>query len=336
MVTIKDVAAKAGVNPSTVSRVLKDNPSISQKTKDKVRLAMADLGYVPNIAAQTLSSGLTHSVGLVFPPLVTPDRVNDPFFMRMLTTITNVARVEGFTVSIASGMTVEALADQVQLMHRQKRVDGFIVLYSQTNDLVQTYLLENNIPFVVVGSTEGFDTHITSIDNDNQLMGRTAVDYLYQNGHKNIGFVTDDMNSKVFKERFLGYQKGMEALSLSSKAPLLFDRKDGLVLDQMIATLTEQKPTALIVIGDTVSLRIIQLLSYYQIKVPDDISVITFNNSAYAELVHPYLTTFDVNIDSLGRNSFRYLVDRIQSNGKENEKIVVPFALEERESVRSI
>lgn len=66
MVTIKDVAAKAGVNPSTVSRVLKDNKSISQKTKDKVRQAMAELGYVPNVAAQMSASGLTYNIGLIF------------------------------------------------------------------------------------------------------------------------------------------------------------------------------------------------------------------------------------------------------------------------------
>ena len=76
MVTIKDVAAKAGVNPSTVSRVLKDSKSISQKTKDKVRKAMAELGYVPNVAAQMLASGLTYNVGFIFPPLITPDRLN--------------------------------------------------------------------------------------------------------------------------------------------------------------------------------------------------------------------------------------------------------------------
>ena len=107
MVTIKDVAAKAGVNPSTVSRVLKDSKSISQKTKDTVRKAMAELGYVPNVAAQMLASGLTYNVGFIFPPLITPDRLNEPFFMQILSTITSEAKLNDFTVSIATGMTVD-------------------------------------------------------------------------------------------------------------------------------------------------------------------------------------------------------------------------------------
>ena len=119
MVTIKDVAAKAGVNPSTVSRVLKDNKSISQKTKDKVRQAMAELGYVPNVAAQMLASGLTYNIGLIFPPLLTPDRLSEPFFMQILSTITSEAKLHDFTVSIATGMTVDELEEQVKLMYRQ-------------------------------------------------------------------------------------------------------------------------------------------------------------------------------------------------------------------------
>ena len=140
MVTIKDVAEKAGVNPSTVSRALKDSSSISQKTKEKVKKAMSDLGYVPNLAAQMLASGLTYSVGVVLPPLITPDRASDPFFMEILTAINDEARKNDFTVSIATSDTITELKEQVQLMHRQKRVDGFIVLYSEEDDPVRNFL----------------------------------------------------------------------------------------------------------------------------------------------------------------------------------------------------
>ena len=74
---------------------------------------MAELGYVPNVAAQMLASGLTYNVGLIFPPLITPDRLNEPFFMQILSTITSEAKINDFTVSIATGMTVEELEEQV-------------------------------------------------------------------------------------------------------------------------------------------------------------------------------------------------------------------------------
>ncbi|MEX2785468.1 LacI family DNA-binding transcriptional regulator [Streptococcus sp. H49] len=337
MVTIKDVAHKAGVNPSTVSRVLKDHQSISIKTKEKVRKAMRELGYVPNVAAQILASGLTYSIGLVFPPLLTPDRLSEPFFMQILSTITNEAKNNDFTVSIATGMTMADLEKQVQLMYKQKRVDGFIILYSEQDDPIKRYLLTNQIPFVIVGAPEGFENQITYIDNDNQLMARTAVEFLYDKGHEKVLFVTDDLQSEVSSERYIGYLKGIMKLGLPSQSPLLFDRKDPATVEHLIDTIRNFQATALIVIGDVLAIRIVQLLSYYELKVPDDLSVITFNNSAYGKLIHPYLTTFDINISSLGSISFKRLLAIIRNPNLElSEKIIVPFTLKERESVRNL
>ncbi|EIQ82153.1 UNVERIFIED_CONTAM: LacI family DNA-binding transcriptional regulator [Streptococcus canis] len=337
MVTIKDVAQKAGVNPSTVSRVLKDNRSISQKTKEKVRKAMADLGYVPNVAAQMLASGLTHNIGLVFPPIMTSDRLSEPFFMEILSTITSEAKNHHFTVSIATGMSLDDLLEQVKLMHLQKRVDGFIILYSVQEDPVRKYLMSNKIPFVIVGAPEGDANKITYIDNDNQLMAKTAVDHLYQKGHRQILFITDDLVSEVASERYIGYLKGCLKLSLETQPMLLFDRKDPVSVESLMENIRAFKATALVVIGDVLSVRMVQLLSFYNIKVPDDMSIITFNNSSYAKLIHPYLTTFDINVANLGKTSFKQLLDIINSKEQSlSQKIFVPFTLKKRESVRDI
>lgn len=337
MATIKDVAERAGVNPSTVSRVLKDNRSISEKTKEKVRKAMAELGYVPNVAAQMLASGLTHNIGLVFPPLATADRLSEPFFMSILSTITHEAKLNHFTVSIATGTSLDDLLEQVRLMHQQKRVDGFIILYSDQNDPIRQYLLQNNIPFVIVGAPEGQETQITYINNDNQLMGKMAVDYLNSKGHETIYFVSDDLTSEVASERFMGYVKGMMRLGLSYQPMCLFDSTDAQSIDELMTTIEAGKPTALVVISDRVTIRLMQLLSYYNLKVPDDISIITFNDSIFSTLIHPYLTTFDIHVEHLGESSFKRLLTIIQSkNAERSEQIVVPFTLKERESVRNI
>ncbi|MFU2164245.1 LacI family DNA-binding transcriptional regulator [Streptococcus pluranimalium] len=337
MVTIKDVAERAGVNPSTVSRVLKDNRSISQKTKDKVRKAMTDLGYVPNVAAQMLASGLSHAVGLVFPPLATSDRLSEPFFMRILSTITHQAKLNDFTISIATGTSLEDLLAQVSLMHQQKRVDGFIILYSDQEDPIRHYLLDNKIPFVVLGAPEGKESQITYINNDNQLMGKKAVSYLYDKGHRAIAFVTDDQKSKVTKERFNGYKEAMIHYKLPHQSMLLFDPSDPKTVDELMTAIEDAKPTALVVISDRVTIRLMQLLSYYGLKVPDHISLITFNNSIFSTLIHPYLTTFDIHLDQLGETSFKQLLRMIKSKPyEEDNPIIVPFTLKERESVRNM
>ncbi|MBJ8325931.1 LacI family DNA-binding transcriptional regulator [Streptococcus pacificus] len=336
MVTIKDVAKKAGVNPSTVSRALKNSHSISLKTKEKVRKAMDDLGYVPNFAAQMLASGLTQCVGVILPPLTSSDRISQPFFMEILTTINDEAKKKDFTVSIATGDSPESLRDQAKIMYRQKRVDGFIVLYSKKNDPVSLYLSQHNIPFVVVGSQESQEEAITYIDNDNQLMAKTAVDYLYEKGHKNILFITDDEQATVNSERFLGYTLGTKILKIKNYGSTLFDRHDPLSLDNVIKKIKNENITALIVIDDMLSVRVIQFLSFYNIKVPEHISIISFNNSVYSKIIHPYLTTFDINIKQLGKSSLLGLLDKLHHKKKSYQKETVPFLLKERESVRDL
>ncbi|WP_019805593.1 LacI family DNA-binding transcriptional regulator [Streptococcus mutans] len=336
MVTIKDVAKEAGVNPSTVSRVLKNSSSISQKTKDRVQQAMTDLGYVPNLAAQMLASGLTHCVGVVFPPLTSPDRLSEPFFMEILAAINNEASRNKFTVSIATSNTLTDLKDQVQLMYRQGRVDGFIVLYSERRDPVRQYLIKNKIPFVIVGAPVDYKDETTYVDNDNQLMAETAVTYLNQKGHKQILFVTNDQESDVYIERFIGYQKGMQVLGLQSYDSALFDSKQASTLEAFVKTVQKKKITALLIIGDVVSLRIIQFLSYYGIAVPEDMSIVSFNNSSYATILHPYLTTFDINVNRLGRASLNCLLEKVQKCQSKDQKVIVPFTLKKRESVRNL
>ncbi|MGM9885800.1 MAG: LacI family DNA-binding transcriptional regulator, partial [Lactococcus sp.] len=149
-VTIKDVAKKAGVNASTVSRVIRDSNEISDKTKTKVRKAMADLGYTRNAAAQILASGKTNTIGVVFPPV--DDKSSQPFYMKILTSINEAARKSNVSIAIATGHTQVDLKKQVRLLYSERRVDGFIVLYAGQTDSVREYLLGNSIPFVLVGT----------------------------------------------------------------------------------------------------------------------------------------------------------------------------------------
>ncbi|MFD0846630.1 LacI family DNA-binding transcriptional regulator [Streptococcus saliviloxodontae] len=336
MVTIKDVAAKAGVNASTVSRTLKNSSSISEKTKEKVRRAMEELGYVPNVTAARLASGLTKAIGLILPPMTTPDRISQPFFMEILAAVNDEARQHDLTLSIATGTSLDDLYNQVVLMYKQKLVDGFIILYSEKGDPVSQYLRSNQIPFVIVGQAEELMNEVTFIDNDNQLMARTAVDYLHQKGHRNILFVTDDQRSEVYLERYFGYVRGTSSLNLPIFDSGVFDRHDAETLDHLIETIKSNQITAAVVIDDMLAVRFMQFLSFYGINVPHDISIISFNNSTYSRIVHPYLTSFDINIETLGRTSLQRLLEKIKNSDVKAEKIIVPFDLKERESVRRL
>ncbi|MDR1606509.1 MAG: LacI family transcriptional regulator [Streptococcaceae bacterium] len=321
-VTIKDVAKRAGVNPSTVSRAIHDHPAISDKTKEKVQKAMAELGYSRNSAAQMLASGKAGAIGVVFPPV--ENKSEQPFFMKILTAINEEARQNEITVSIASGYSNDTLLSQVQVMYQEKRVDGFILLYAGEADDVRNYLLADGIPFVVVGTPVERANEITAVDNDNKLMGSEATQYLASLGHKRIAFVSNVDSGEVFHERYLGFSTKVQALGLTG---------------QLLRTTEEfeiGEATALVVLDDILAIKVIQRLSEQGIAVPQDISVISFNNSIFASLIHPYLTTFDINITQLGHRSVQKLVHLLAYPEDYREKVTVPFELKVRESTKAV
>ena len=110
--------------------------------------------------------------------------------------------------------SLDELVKQVELMHRQKRADGFIILYSEKNDPVKSYLLKEKVPFVVIGAAGDTKDKVTYIDNDNKALGKEAVTYLSSHGHKKIGFITDDLFGQVGQERYRGYKEAADELEL--------------------------------------------------------------------------------------------------------------------------
>lgn len=321
-ITIKDVARRAGVNPSTVSRAMHNHPAITDKTKEKVRKAMADLGYAQNSAAQMLASGKSGAIGVVFPPI--ENKSEQPFFMKILTAINEEARQSKITVSIASGHTHEALLSQVKIMYQEKRVDGFIVLYAGEADAIRHYLLTDDIPFVVVGTPLERANEMTAVDNDNQLMGSEAAAYLASLGHQNLAFVTNTDSGEVFHERYLGFQLKVQSLGLNGRLVKDSDK------------IEVGNTSALVVLDDILAIKVIQSLAEQGIRVPADMSVISFNNSVFASLIHPYLTTFDINVAQLGYRSVQKLLHILSHPNAFKEKVTVPFELKVRESTQSI
>lgn len=330
MATIKDVAKKAGVSPSTVSRTLKDNPAISEETKLKVRAAMEELGYVPNSAAQMLATGLTHSLGFVLPPLTDRENISQPFYMEIITAINEEASSNSQVVSIATDALLEELVKQVELMYRQKRADGFIILYSETNDPVKDYLLKEKVPFVVVGAAVDNNDKVTYIDNDNKELGQEAVNFLRAKGHQKIGFVTDDLFGQVGQEHYQGYIEATNEFNLETYPELVFSSR---VIDSLIESLQSYQLTALIVKDDLIALRFIHWLNNQGIRIPEAYAIISFNNSIFAEIMHPFLTTYDINIKELGKESVQRLLDLLKNPQTKAQKITIPFRLIERESV---
>ena len=171
-ITVKGVAKKAGVATSTVSRVINDHPSISEETKKKVRKVMNELGYTPNLAARNLGKQTASAIGVVLPPLDTKERIGNPFHLETIQIINEEANRHGMSVAVVSSKNFETSLANVERMHRQKQVDGFILTYSDKNDPIIHYLEENQIPFTLIGQPYNQEEKVVYVDNDNQLLGK--------------------------------------------------------------------------------------------------------------------------------------------------------------------
>lgn len=330
-VTIKDVAKKAGVSPSTVSRVLSDHPRISRETSRKVKQIMDELGYHSNIMARSLVSSKTFTLGMVL-PRPAEELFQNHFFAENIRGITTQASRSGFDVLMTAGHSEQEELAAVTRLVKGRRVDGIILLQSRRKDPLIAFLQQEGFPFVLIGH---YDDGILCVDNDNVQAAYDATAHLISQGHERIGFVSGPPNLTVSLDRMEGYRKAMHDNRLKLQPEWIveceFLQESGYHAMSFFMNLPE-RPTALVVIDDIVAFGILRGLTELGYRVPDDLSLVSFNNIALAELSSPPLTSIDIGIYQLGYMASQQLIRTIQGEGPQQLRTIVPHRLMVRES----
>ncbi|PLR97659.1 LacI family DNA-binding transcriptional regulator [Bacillus sp. T33-2] len=333
-VTIKDVAKIAKVAPSTVSRVIANSPRISEKTKERVREVMDQLGYHPNFIARSLASQSTRAIGLVMPSS-TDVVFQNPFFPTVLRGLSEGANAKQYALHMTTGKTEAEIFDGVVAMVQGGRVDGVVLLYSKIEDKVLEYLREREFPFVVIGKPFKHVEEITHVDNDNFKASKEVTEYLIGLGHKRIGFIGGSLDLVVTVERLLGYEKALRKAGIHLVDEYIihdeFLREGGQGAVQELLSL-EIPPTAMVVSDDLMALGVLNTLDEMGIAVPADISVVSFNNVLIAEMARPPLTSVDINIFDLGYEAAKSLIQKIENPKEPTKRIIVPFQIVKRYS----
>lgn len=333
-ITIKDVAKFANVAPSTVSRVIADNPRISEKTKKRVREAMEELGYHPNFIARSLASQSTEVIGLVMPG--SADKIfQNPFFSNILRGLSESAHEKNYALQMTTGKTVDEIYENVVHMVQGGRVDGLILLNSRTDDKIMEYLRMRDFPFVVIGKPYKHEEEITHVDNDNFRASKEATEYLLKHGHERIAFIGGDLSLVVTIERLLGYEKALRHAGIELNNQYViheeFLREGGREAISELLKLSDH-PTALVVADDLMALGVLNTLAELNISVPEDISIVSFNNVLLAEIANPQLTSVDINIFALGYEAAKNLILKINNSNEPVKRIIIPHKLIIRES----
>lgn len=314
-VTIKDVAERAGVAPSTVSRVLSDSTSISQKTKKRVRRVMEEMNYVPNYNARRLASRQSQTIGLVLPQ-ASDAFYQNPFFPTVLRGITEAASTKEYGLMLSTGDTPERRKKHVEAMVQGKQVAGLIFLYANDNDPILEFIKSINFPAVVMGTPE--NGQLNAVDNDNFSVAKELTEVLIQGGCRKLAYVGGDSHQYFVQKRLAGFKAALQEADLPFYPEdvyndLTFLPRDGY---QLMEDLLEAKDYDGLLIADHLVARGIK--KALEVFHKHQVMTGTFKSFAAEpnpqDHRHPY---FNLNSQQLGRRAVQILFDVLedQANG---------------------
>ncbi|MCF8240317.1 MAG: LacI family transcriptional regulator [Melioribacteraceae bacterium] len=334
MITINDIANQVGVSISTVSRVLNHKSKkyrISSKTEEQILKAADELGYRPNELARGLRLKKTHSIGLVVPDIA------NPFFANVTQIIQKQAYEAGYSLIVCNtNEDISLEIEHVELL-RRKGVDGYIImpvgtLFEHIEDLV-----EHKKPLVLLDrNIEHIDANCVVVDNYKGAFQATS--YLIENGHTRIAIIQGLRNTYTNNERVKGYLDALRKNGLEIDETLMvgkdFRKENGYIETKMLLNL-ENPPTAIFAFSDLITLGTLQAFLEESIKVPEDISLITFDDIDFAPYLFSPLTAVRQPRQMLGEVAVKLLIDDLKSKGRiERKKIVLDPKLITRKSVK--
>ncbi|TDQ42782.1 LacI family DNA-binding transcriptional regulator [Aureibacillus halotolerans] len=333
-VTIKDVAKLANVATSTVSRVIANNPRISDGTKKKVRDAMHELGYHPNAIARSLASQSTQSLGLIM-PRSTDIVFQNPFFLTLLRGISEGAQNAQYTLLMTTGKSDKEIYDGVVQIVQGRKVDGVILLSSQVEDDILSYLYKRKFPFVLIGKPYKYKDKITHVDNDNFSAANEATKHLLTKGHTKIAFIGGSRKLTVTMERLLGYREALETADIPVRDAYCvheeFLSSGGQEAVKGLLDLPDP-PSAMLVTDDLMALGVLRVCNDLGISVPESIAIVSFNNTMMADMSRPPLTSMEINTLDLGYQAVTSLIQHISQPNEPIKRVIIPHSLVIRET----
>ncbi|QTH62764.1 LacI family DNA-binding transcriptional regulator [Psychrosphaera ytuae] len=304
MATIYEVSELAGVSLATVSRVVNKNARVSDKTKEKVLNAMKELGYKPNSIAQSLASNRSNSIGLLVSEL------HGPFFGAMMSGIEAELRAAGKHTIIASGHSDEKTEqDSIEFLVGRK-CDALILHAEAVSDEFLLELSKGTTPFVIINRiVPGIEEHCISLDNEHG--GYLATKYLIEKGHTQFAYVSGPNWKKDARDRYAGHLRALAEQGLTQHPKLLvegnFQQSGGRYgLEQCLSA--NLPFTALVCGNDEMASGAITRAREADLSVPDDFSIIGFDNIIYADYLFPKLTTIEYPVQKMGQMAAKLIL----------------------------
>lgn len=328
MATIHDVAHDAGVSPTTVSRYLNNRIDLPAPTAARIDAAIAKLDYRPNLLAKRLSTGKSEAIGLVTP------EISNPFFAELAAAVEDEAERHGYAVFMSS--TRGDLARELSSLERlrDRHVDGLILMTNRPDDGQLAAMIRDS-GHVVLVDEDIPGVEVPRIFVENEHGAYLATRHLIERGHRTIAMIGGPKGLLTVEERRAGFERAMGEAGLPIRPDHLplgpYTREFGRAAAGAIMWAPD-RPTAILAGSDYLAIGVLETLGKFGVSVPDDMSLIGFDDMPFADLIAPGLTTIRQPIAAMGRLAFKTLLALM--NQEQPQMLTrLPVELVDRKSV---
>lgn len=329
-VTIYDVAREANVSMATVSRVVNGNQNVKPATRKKVLKVIEEMGYRPNAVARGLASKKTTTVGVIIPD------ISNSMYAELARGIEDIATMYRYNIILSN--SDQNQNKELQLLETMlgKQVDG-IVFMSDVISADLLYEMERSpTPIVLAGSIDE-SQKIASVNIDYYGAAYEAVKKLIGNGHERIAFVSGPLTSKINKDyKLKAYQEALQEAGIGYDGNLVVECNnsydEGM---EAVETLKPFNPTAYFVSNDEMSIGVIHGVEAGGGRIPEDVEIISYENSKLARMARPMLTSIAFPLYDIGAVSMRLLTKYMNKEEIEENQVILPYRIEERQSTKN-
>lgn len=330
-ITISDIAKIAGVSIATVSRVLNGTKAVSPEAAERVHMAIEQTGFRRNAAARNLVIKKSHMIGVVITD------ISNMYFSQLIKGMDGMARHLNYNIMLTNSNCDEQREIECMNVLMERGVDGIIfTAHQHVGPALESLILNSHIPFVSLNTS---CVNAINVKVDNVKEGYEAAKYLINLGHKNIGHISGGLGNDVSLLRLEGYKQAMKESGLTVKSSWIgegdFTFKGGYEVMEKLLKLNKDL-TAVFLSSDEMAFGAMTCIHDRGMKVPDDISIIGFDNIQYAEYMRPKLTTVSQPIREIGEMAVKTLIRLISGEKIEEKDIYLSAEIVVRESARQI
>lgn len=330
VITIYDVAREADVSMATVSRVVNGNPNVKAATRRKVLDVIDRLDYRPNAVARGLASKRTTTIGVIIPD------ITNLYFSSLARGIDDIASMYKYNIILANSDQSPLKESQVLNALLAKQVDGIIYMGYNLSDETRNELIRSKTPVVLAGMVDP-DGQVPSVHVDAFEFIKQAVKALADNGNTRIGFVSGPLSEQINGVyRLKAYKKALQEVNLPYDETLVveseYSYKSG---EKIVSHLLASNSTAVFVSDDEIAVGILNAAIERGVKVPEELEIITSNNSKLTRIVRPQLSSVTPPLYDIGAVAMRLLTKIMNKEENTEKEVLLPFRMTYRQTTKN-